>query len=171
MTDLPTATFESPIGTVFIVTDGRSLCGLDFDQPGERLLRLLRRRFGAVNLAPAKDPLGAASRTRDYFAGRLAALDDLPLDGGGTPFQASVWKALRDIPCGTTTTYGSLAASLGKPAAMRAVGLANGANPIAIAVPCHRVIGSDGTLTGYGGGLWRKRWLLRHEGVSVDRET
>jgi methylated-DNA-[protein]-cysteine S-methyltransferase len=98
-----------------------------------------------------------------YFEGQLDALDRLPVAAGGTPFQRLVWSALRTIPAGTTTSYGRLAASIGRPGASRAVGLANGANPIGIVVPCHRVIGAAGQLTGYGGGLDRKRWLLEHE--------
>jgi methylated-DNA-[protein]-cysteine S-methyltransferase len=90
-------------------------------------------------------------------------LDALPTEALGTAFQRACWSSLRQIPAGTTTSYGALAKALGKPAAMRAVGLANGANPIAVVVPCHRVVGSDGSLTGYGGGLERKRWLLAHE--------
>jgi methylated-DNA-[protein]-cysteine S-methyltransferase len=95
----------------------------------------------------------------------LTAIDSLPVKTGGTVFQRSVWAALRTIPTGKTTTYGRLAAGLSRPKAVRAVGMANGANPISIVVPCHRVIGADATLTGYGGGLERKRWLLQHEGV------
>jgi methylated-DNA-[protein]-cysteine S-methyltransferase len=90
-------------------------------------------------------------------------IDTLPVETGGTPFQREVWHALREIPCGTTTSYGKLAELIGRPAAMRAVGLANGANPVAVVVPCHRVIGANGSLTGYGGGIERKRWLLDHE--------
>jgi len=102
-----------------------------------------------------------------YFAGDLTAIDDVPVATNGTPFQRTVWAALRRIPAGTTTSYGALAASIGYPSAMRAVGLANGANPVAIIVPCHRVIGADHSLTGYGGGLPRKRWLLEHEGFEL----
>jgi methylated-DNA-[protein]-cysteine S-methyltransferase len=102
---------------------------------------------------------------RAYLAGELNALDRLPADAGGTPFQQEVWAALRTIPPGVTWSYKQLALRIGRPAAVRAVGLANGSNPIGIVVPCHRVIGANGTLTGYGGGLPRKRWLLEHEGV------
>jgi methylated-DNA-[protein]-cysteine S-methyltransferase len=103
-----------------------------------------------------------AAQLADYFAGRRLAFD-LPLAPTGTAFQQRVWSALRDIPYGRTTTYGEIAAGLGQPTASRAVGLANGRNPIAVIVPCHRVIGANGTLTGFGGGLPRKRWLLEHE--------
>ncbi len=125
----------------------------------------MRGRFGPVPLEPASDPLGAVAAMRAYLAGDLVALDRLPVDGGGTPFQREVWAALREIPAGTTWSYKRLAEHIGRPAAVRAVGLANGSNPLGIVVPCHRVIGADGSLTGYGGGLPRKRWLLEHEGV------
>src|SRR5208283_2077845 len=97
------------------------------------------------------------------FAGDLRVLDLLPVETGGTAFQRQVWQSLREIPCGTTVSYGQLAERIGRPSAVRAVGLANGANPVAVVVPCHRVIGSNGSLTGYGGGIERKRWLLNHE--------
>lgn len=105
----------------------------------------------------------------DYFAGDLAAIDTIPVATGGTSFQRDVWAALRTIRAGTTLSYGALARQLGHPKAVRATGMANGANPVAIVVPCHRVIGSDGTLTGYGGGINRKRWLLAHEGVAFGK--
>jgi methylated-DNA-[protein]-cysteine S-methyltransferase len=98
-----------------------------------------------------------------YFAGDLAAIDELPVRTAGTPFQRDVWRALRAIPHGTTVSYAKLAEQVGRPNAVRAVGLANGSNPIGVVVPCHRVVGSNGSLTGYGGGIERKRWLLQHE--------
>jgi methylated-DNA-[protein]-cysteine S-methyltransferase len=100
---------------------------------------------------------------RRYFAGELAAIDSLPVKTAGTAFQREVWRGLREIDCGTTISYATLAERIGRPAAVRAVGLANGANPVGIIVPCHRVIGANGSLTGYGGGIERKRWLLKHE--------
>jgi len=100
-----------------------------------------------------------------YFAGELEALRTVPWTIGGTDFQHRMWRALVEIPPGETTTYAGLAQRLGRPSAMRAVGAANGANPIAVVVPCHRVIGTGGSLTGYGGGVERKRWLLEHEGA------
>jgi len=102
---------------------------------------------------------------RAYFKCDIAAIDGLPVETAGTPFQRSVWRALRRIRRGTTISYAELARWIGKPRAVRAAGLANGQNPISIVVPCHRVIGSNGTLTGYGGGLPRKKWLLEHEGA------
>jgi methylated-DNA-[protein]-cysteine S-methyltransferase len=104
---------------------------------------------------------------RDYFAGDLQALDAIGVDPAGTPFQQEVWAALRRIPAGTTLSYGELAASVGCKAGARAVGAANGSNPIALIIPCHRVIRGDGSLCGYGGGVWRKAWLLRHEGIDA----
>jgi methylated-DNA-[protein]-cysteine S-methyltransferase len=127
--------------------------------------RSLARRYGEVLLRPARNPLGVSAKIRSYLAGRLGALDDIAVDPGGTAFERSVWSALRRIPAGATRTYGQLAASIGRPTAPRAVGRANGKNPVAIVIPCHRLIGGDAALTGYGGGLPRKRWLLRHEGA------
>lgn len=160
---------KSPIGDVLLVADGRKLVALEFAVAEARMRRQLRARYGQAELVPVRDPLGVSSRLRAYFAGDLRAIQGLPVDGGGTPFQHRVWSALCRIPAGTTTSYGALARRLRMPSATRAVGRANGQNPISIVVPCHRVIGSDGTLTGYGGGLGRKRWLLDHEGVRVPR--
>jgi methylated-DNA-[protein]-cysteine S-methyltransferase len=112
----------------------------------------------------ARSIILATSRIRDYFSGDHHAIDSIPVNAGGTPFQQQVWHALRAIPSGTTMTYGALALQLGRPTASRAVGAANGANPIGIVVPCHRVIGANTSLTGYARGLERKTWLLRHEG-------
>jgi methylated-DNA-[protein]-cysteine S-methyltransferase len=155
----------SPAGPIVIVAGEAGLVAVDFGEPDERLWRLLRARFGTVEPEPVADPLGASTHMRAYLAGRLDALDALPVEAGGTPFQREVWAALRTIPAGGTWSYKRLAERLGRPAAVRAVGLANGANPVGIVVPCHRVIGADGSLTGYGGGLERKRWLLEHEGA------
>jgi methylated-DNA-[protein]-cysteine S-methyltransferase len=162
------AAAASPIGPLALASDGRRLVALDFDAPGERLLRRLRARFGPdAAFREVADPQGFTARLAAYFAGELDALGGLPVDGGGTAFQRRVWAALRDLAPGETTSYAALAARIGAPRATRAVGLANGQNPIAIAVPCHRVIGADGSLTGYGGGLARKRWLLAHEGAGA----
>jgi methylated-DNA-[protein]-cysteine S-methyltransferase len=156
-------TLETPVGPVALAADGRALVALEFGLPAAVHARL-RARFGnEVAVRDVPDPQGFASRVRAYFAGDLAALRAVPVDGGGTPFERRVWAALRRIPAGETASYGAIAARLGAPGACRAVGRANGRNPIAIAVPCHRVVGADGTLTGYAGGLERKRWLLAHE--------
>jgi methylated-DNA-[protein]-cysteine S-methyltransferase len=140
---------NSPIGTLLLTGDGDALTGLYMDREPSG------RRDDAA-LAHARDQLDA------YFAGERTRFD-IPLAASGTEFQRCVWQALREIPYGETTSYAALAASIGRPDACRAVGLANGRNPISIVVPCHRVIGSSGALTGYGGGIERKRWLLAHE--------
>ncbi len=147
-----------------LARDGAIVC-LEFADQPQRIARELEPRFGACRLVASDDPYGFSTCLRAYFAGELAAIDDIPTDGGGTAFQRWVWEELRRIPCGTAISYRELAQRLGVPAATRAVGAANGRNPVSIVVPCHRVIGSDGSLTGYGGGLGRKTWLLEHEGV------
>ncbi len=161
---------DTPTGELAIVTDhDGNLRALDWTEHDANMRRLLRLHYGAGGFAlePARNSEGVKQAIDSYFAGRLAAIDGLPVRTGGTAFQRAVWRALRDIPCGTTISYAALAQRIGRPQAVRAVGLANGANPVAIVVPCHRVIGSDGTLTGYGGGIERKRWLLAHEHAAL----
>ncbi|HEV2365754.1 MAG TPA: methylated-DNA--[protein]-cysteine S-methyltransferase [Caulobacteraceae bacterium] len=114
-------------------------------------------------------PSAAAKAFAAYFAGDISALDGLEVETGGTGFQRQVWAALRRVPAGATVSYKDIAVAIGRPSATRAVGLANGANPAALVVPCHRVIGADGSLTGYGGGLERKRWLIEHERAAAVR--
>jgi methylated-DNA-[protein]-cysteine S-methyltransferase len=142
---------------------------LDFLGFESRMRHLLRLHYGAdgrdFTLEERTAPSAIHRALRDYFAGDLTATDALPVATNGTPFQRDVWAALRTIRAGTTLSYGALARQLGRPKSVRAVGLANGANPVAIVVPCHRIIGTDGSLTGYGGGIDRKRWLLAHEGI------
>jgi len=163
-------TLASPIGPLTLASDGRTLVALEFGGPSERVLPGLRARFGpGAAIREGEDPQGFTSRLRAYFAGELDALARCPADGGGTPFQRRVWAALREIAPGETLSYSAVAARIGLPKASRAVGLANGRNPIAIVVPCHRVVGADGSLTGYGGGIERKRWLLAHEGAAPFR--
>lgn len=125
--------------------------------------RLLGQHYGDYTLGDGAAPASLTQALEAYFEGRIDALAGLEVATGGTPFQRRVWMALRAIPAGRTISYGKLAATLGVASASRAAGSANGANPIAIVVPCHRVIGANGTLTGYAGGLSRKRWLLDHE--------
>ena len=159
---------ETPIGTMLIAADAEDrLRVADWSDYEPRLLSLLRQHYGERGFAaePARDPGGHSSALAAYFSGDLAAIDALPVATAGTEFQRAVWAALREIPCGTTISYAELARRIGRPSAVRAVGLANGANPVGVVVPCHRVVGSNGTLTGYGGGLDRKRWLLAHEGA------
>lgn len=158
---------SSPLGDILLVADGDLLCACDFADTESRMIELLERRYGDVCLVPIADPNGFSSRLRDYLAGDLHAVEAVPVSLAGTPFQQTVWSALLQIPVGTAMTYAELAAELGRPTAYRAVGTANSLNPIGIVVPCHRLIGSDGSLTGYSGGIWRKRWLLEHEGVEV----
>jgi methylated-DNA-[protein]-cysteine S-methyltransferase len=157
------AALDSPVGRLHLFARGDALCLLTFEPEAERAAAALVRRFPREPVREAPDPAGAATALARYFSGDLHALDALKVDPGGTPFQSAVWRALREIEPGTTTSYQALARRVGAPAAVRAVGAANGANPIAIVIPCHRVIGADGTLVGYGGGLPRKRWLLDHE--------
>lgn len=159
---------HSPLGDLLAVTapDG-TLHALDFHDYEARLRTLFARHHGPAPLTPGMAPGALTTALDSYFAGTPTALDDIPVARFGSPFQQSVWAALRTIPPGQTRSYGQLAAALGQPGAARAVGLANGANPIGIVIPCHRVIGASGTLTGYAGGVERKAWLLRHEGALV----
>jgi methylated-DNA-[protein]-cysteine S-methyltransferase len=152
------------VGVALLVTDeDGALRALDYAGYEARMHKLLRAHYGKLELRDAAIPSGLADRIGRYFAGEFAALDDVVCETSGTAFQRRVWKALRDIAPGTTTTYGAIARRFDMPHGARAVGLANGANPIAIVVPCHRVVGASGALTGYAGGLQRKQWLLDHE--------
>ncbi len=149
-------TYDSPLGELLLVGDGQSLTGLYMQ--AQKYAREVQEawRHDAQTFRAVVEQLDA------YFSGELRTFD-LSLAPRGTDFQRTVWRALPDIEFGTTTTYGELARRIGSPNAPRAVGLANGHNPIGIIVPCHRVIGANGSLTGYGGGIERKRWLLAHE--------
>lgn len=157
---------ETPVGQLALVADqAGQLRALGFTDGHARmeqqLCSLLGKRTSFVT--PSYNPGGLSVALHAYFSGDLSAIADLPVFLDGTAFQKRVWQALREIPCGETRSYGDIARRIGNPAAVRAVGLANGANPVGIVVPCHRVIGANGTLTGYGGGIERKRWLLAHE--------
>jgi methylated-DNA-[protein]-cysteine S-methyltransferase len=157
---------QTPIGIALLVTDADgALRALDWEDYESRLRQLLRLQYGGPVLQYVRAPDDIRSALSRYFKGELASLNTIKWRVAGTAFQRKVWIALTAIPAGTTITYGRLAAQLGMPRAVRAVGLANGSNPISVVVPCHRVIGANGSLTGYGGGLERKRWLLEHEGV------
>lgn len=163
---LLTDRIDSPIGELLIATDLQgNLRALNWSEQENGLRGLLQLLYGkeGFQIAPAQNPHGLTDAIGRYFAGELNVIDTLPVQTGGTSFQREVWQALRTIPCGTTVSYSELAQKIGRSSAVRAVGLANGSNPIPIVVPCHRVIGSNGSLTGYGGGLERKRWLLEHE--------
>lgn len=154
----------SPIAPLLLVTDTEgTLRALDFSDNEQRMHGMLRGHYDDFVLESSELPNSIAQALDAYFAGDLGALDDIRTATGGTSFQLEVWKELRAIKAGRTKSYGELAAAVGRPKASRAVGAANGSNPISIVVPCHRVIGANGTLTGYGGGLPRKRWLLEHE--------
>ncbi|MFC7050240.1 methylated-DNA--[protein]-cysteine S-methyltransferase [Emcibacter nanhaiensis] len=166
MTDLTIDHIESPVGRIFAVSHGTRICALDFESYEERMHRLLSKRYGDYTLTKQKNP-SLRCKLESYFSGRTDSLDDIDVEMQGTPFQVKVWQALRTIPAGQTWTYAQLARAVGNEKAVRAVGTANGQNPVAIIVPCHRVIGSDGTLTGYAGGVERKQRLLELEGLSL----
>ncbi len=158
----------TPIGELLIVADrAGKLRTIDWIDHEARMRQLLDRYYGKgrYTLDQARDPGGLTRVLRAYFKGDIEAIDRLPVETAGTPFQTSIWRALRKIRRGTTISYAELARRVGRPRAVRAAGLANGRNPLSIVVPCHRVIGSNGSLTGYGGGLPRKKWLLEHEGA------
>jgi len=169
----PVQTFDlgrlaTPIGTALLVTDDAGvLRALDWEDHESRMKDLLRRHYGEVVLQERDAPAALATALTGYFNGDLDRLSDIAWRVAGTPFQRKVWSALPSIPPGRTMSYGAMAAQLQAPRAMRAVGHANGANPISVVLPCHRLIGAGGKLVKYGGGLERKRWLLRHEGVEV----
>lgn len=156
----------SPIGELLIVTDeAGALRALDFHDHEHRLDRLLKTHYGPLRPEAGAAPAAIRSAMAAYFAGELQAIRQISWATNGTAFQHAVWTALTEIPAGQTITYSELARRAGRPAAIRAAGHANGSNPLSIVAPCHRVIGMDGALTGYGGGIARKRWLLAHEGA------
>jgi methylated-DNA-[protein]-cysteine S-methyltransferase len=159
---------ETPLGPLVLLAREGILLMLEFEDAEPRIEREMTRRFRGEGHQPTDDPFGLATRIGAYFAGELSAIEGIETEGGGTEFQKRVWAELKRIPCSVTISYAELARRLGDPKAVRAVGTANGRNPISIVVPCHRVIGADGSLTGYGGGLDRKRWLLVHEGALLD---
>ncbi|MBW7973062.1 methylated-DNA--[protein]-cysteine S-methyltransferase [Bradyrhizobium sp. BR 10289] len=158
----------TPIGTALLVTDADgALRALDWDDYEHRMRELLRLHYGAVDLRDASAPTEMRMALTNYFEGDLGKLSAIAWRIAGTPFQQKVWTALASIPAGTTMSYGAMAAKIEMPKAIRAVGHANGSNPISVVLPCHRLIGADGSLVKYGGGLERKKWLLRHEGLEV----
>jgi methylated-DNA-[protein]-cysteine S-methyltransferase len=156
----------TPIGVALLVTDEVGvLRAFDFEDYEPRMRRLMRLHYGGTPLEEGAAPEAMKLSIDRYFRGDLEALNEVAWATAGTDFQRSVWRALTTIAPGETLSYRGLAERVGRPKAMRAVGLANGSNPVAVVVPCHRVIGADGSLTGYGGGLRRKQWLLEHEGA------
>jgi methylated-DNA-[protein]-cysteine S-methyltransferase len=165
--------FNTPTGRMLIVTDDEyRLRAADWEDHEDRMQRLLRRHYRETAIRLCDPPRDSAAKRAlgAYFEGDLNAISDVPTATNGTDFQRHVWAALRLIPLGHTISYSALALQIGRPTATRAVGLANGANPVAIVVPCHRVVGANASLTGYGGGLDRKRWLLVHEGACPESQ-
>jgi methylated-DNA-[protein]-cysteine S-methyltransferase len=156
---------ESPLGPLLLAAEDGALVALSFAESAGEVRGWCERHLGPSTFVSAANPAGAVRALERYWSGRLDALSEVPVRLRGTGFQVRVWETLRRIPSGATWSYATLARAVGAPTAMRAVGAANGQNPVAIIVPCHRVIGSDGNLTGYGGGIPRKAWLLCHEGV------
>jgi methylated-DNA-[protein]-cysteine S-methyltransferase len=156
---------RTPIGDMILVARDGALLLLEFEDATGRVEREMKLRFRTHELQHTENPFGLSLIMRDYFSGNTSAINTILTDGGGTQFEKQVWAELRKIPTGSTVSYGSIARKLGDINMSRAVGTANGRNPIAIVVPCHRVIGADGSMTGYGGGIARKEWLLRHEGA------
>ncbi|EGP09061.1 Methylated-DNA--protein-cysteine methyltransferase [Bradyrhizobiaceae bacterium SG-6C] len=161
---------ETPIGTALLVTDDEGfLRALDWSDYEARLHQLLRRHYGNYALDRAAAPKTITAAIKGYFAGDLDQLKSIKWRTNGSAFQRKVWRGLQNIRAGKTSSYGAFARRLNVPKAARAVGLANGSNPVSVVVPCHRLIGADGSLTGYGGGLPRKQWLLAHEGAVFKR--
>ena len=157
----------TPLGPLWVLADEQgNLRAVEWEEHSDRMVALLNIHYRAQGYEriAATNPCGLSDKLTAWFDGELSIIDDLPTATAGTPFQREVWQALRAIPCGQVMHYGELAQQLGRAGAARAVGAANGSNPVSIVVPCHRVIGRNGTLTGYAGGVQRKEWLLRHEG-------
>ena len=153
----------SPVGAIRTATLEGRLVVLDFEEFEGRVLATLAARIPAWNVTAGPAPGWLSEALERYFDGGVDALDDAPLDERGTTFERAVWGRLRATPAGRTSTYGAVAAAVGRPGAARAVGRANGRNPVALVTPCHRIIGASGALVGYGGAPWRKRWLLDFE--------
>jgi methylated-DNA-[protein]-cysteine S-methyltransferase len=158
-------TVPSPIGNLLVATLDDAVCAIAFEGGEEETERYLTRRYGDCVQVQGRVPARVREALEGYFKGDMAAFDGIEVVARGTAFQERVWGALKRIPAGRTASYADIAQRIGQPSAVRAVGLANGQNPVPIIVPCHRIIGRDGSLTGFGGGLERKAWLLRHEGA------
>jgi methylated-DNA-[protein]-cysteine S-methyltransferase len=167
MTELDFDQVESPIGAIALVSRQGALCALDFADHRDRMRRRLEVRFGPVRLQETDDAGGHSSRLRAYLGGELDALRNLRVETDGTAFQRKVWSALQQVGCGETRSYADIAKAIDNPGAARAVGSANARNPIALVIPCHRIVAADRGLGGYAGGLDRKRWLLEHEGAAL----
>lgn len=165
MTRIEIETIPTPVGDFTIAMRNGAVSAAEFTSGSGHLEATLKKRFGGVQLTSDNPGSDAAAAVRRYFGGELKALENIAVDQAGTIFQMKVWNALRAIPVGETRSYGQIAKTVDAPKAFRAVGMANNRNPIALIVPCHRVIGADGGLTGYAGGLELKEWLLAHEGA------
>jgi len=159
--------YDSPLGDILVIADDNQLCYLDFEDNDERLDRLFSRRFGEYEITPRANVLDMQTRLKKYFDGDWSAFDGLGISTDGTMFQQRVWDSLKSIPVGKAISYDQLAGAIENPKAVRAVASANARNPVAIIIPCHRVIGKDGSLRGYAGGVDRKAWLLNHEGFHI----
>ncbi len=169
---LTLARVDGPLGEMLLATDARrTVRALDFAVFEARLRRLMRMHYGQVTLVEGRAPPAIEEALERYFVGEADALATIAWATGGTAFQQAVWAGLTLIPAGQTESYAALASRIGRPGAVRAVGMANGANPVGIIVPCHRVVGKSGALTGYAGGIERKRWLLEHERAWASRRT
>jgi methylated-DNA-[protein]-cysteine S-methyltransferase len=160
-------TFASPVGELTLAAHAGKVCLLHFGADADGVRRSLQRWYPGETIEADPNPAGAVARLEVYFGGDLDALDTIDVELNGTAFQKQVWTTLRTVRAGTTAAYSDIARAISSPSAIRAVGAANGANPVAVIVPCHRIIGTNGSLTGYGGGLDRKRWLLEHEGLRL----
>lgn len=159
---------STPVGELLIVTDDEHrLHAIDWCDHETRLMKLLTAHYHTISLRHTNEIKMITGKLADYFDGDLTGIDTLSVMAAGTEFQRKVWRELRHIPYGQTLTYAELAQRIQQPTAARAVGMANSKNPVSIVVPCHRVIGANGTLTGYAGGVERKRWLLQHEGLAL----
>lgn len=163
------AEVPSPVGVIRVAARHGRLCALDFSDGWHRSLAVLERRFGDSEMRFTDDAGGVVTRVRAYLDGDVDALDGVEVDVEGTPFQLDVWRAIRAVPAGETATYSDIARAVGRPAAVRAVGTATGSNPVAIVVPCHRIVRASGELGNYGGGIERKQWLLVHEAKHAHR--
>ena len=163
MTTIYTSKLDSPLGTLFLAHANNTLYALDFQEFQPRFDAQLAKRFPQVNIEPGQISPMLQQQLTAYFDGDIHILSDILVHMHGTPFQQQVWQGLRAIPAGKTSSYQQLAQAIGNTKAQRAVGAANGKNPMPLVVPCHRVISANGTIGGYSGALWRKEWLLKHE--------
>jgi methylated-DNA-[protein]-cysteine S-methyltransferase len=155
----------SPVGDLLVAAIGDAVCAIAFEGGEAETERYLARHCAGCTKVRGPVPASVRKALNSYFDGNMVAFEGIAVVAKGTAFQERVWSALRTIPAGRTASYADIAQRIGQPSAVRAVGLANGQNPVPIIIPCHRVIGRDGSLTGFGGGLERKAWLLRHEGA------